>query len=458
MRVSFNLYNINNLCLLINKQEPFFGYLLSGIKIKIGKYKEFEYMACDSSCIYIQEEFIEYVQQDSSKLKEFISILLHEIYHIFLHHSWRYGFSNTALYSQYKNKPWLASLINIVLDAIINTNLVKSGYSFGSLKYVSLSSILPSDHPRINDNTWTEDELLLFVLDNSKKEGSKIQLPNGNFIEESSIEKDILFSNESSQAEKDIQKVESIKEISLKAAKSFKESGKNPGKLGSKIIPQEIITNKENNIPWEVRLKELAANAISNKYVTNYNQVIEHNFYAFELGINPFNKCPIEYPYKPLPQPNTVAVYIDLSGSIFCCPETLGSFLNEINEIAKYVGNLLLVTFDCGMTGCYLFDMEQIEEPLGDLLKREKDKYLVGGGGTDVIPLFKEFFNSFVNYNIDINIDNICMLIVLTDLWMSKVPLSLEPINTNGIIPTVWVVPEDACKDDLNFGEVLEIK
>jgi predicted metal-dependent peptidase len=471
--LSFNLRSVDNICFLINNYEPFFCYLLSGIKIEFGNYEDFEYMACTSSSISIQEKFIEEVQKDKSKLDEFIFIFLHEIYHIYLHHNWRYGFNNDALYSKYRNRPNLPKLVNYVLDAIINTNLINAGYSFGSLEPTVLNNLLPPDHPKLNINSWTEDELLLEVLSKSTSNNNDsggsfcgagaggelsdncIKLPSGKTIDLDNIDCDLILSEDTSEA---LEAVEAIQEIAKKAANNLRSRGKNPGSLSSSIIPPEFEETKSSNISWEDRLKQIAISSVNDRVVTNYDSLIQDNFYAYDLGLSSFTRCPIEYSYKPLPKPNTVVVYIDLSGSIFSCTETLSKFLFQITEISKYVGNLLLITFDVGMTGCHLFDINELDKPLGDLLIEEKSKYLIGGGGTDVIPLFEEFFNSYSNYDIEINVDNISMLIVLTDLWLEAVDKRLEPVNSKGFIPTLWVVPEDHCSSTVNFGEILLVK
>ena len=456
--LNFNL-NIENICILINKYEPFFCYLISGIKLEIGKFEDFKYMACNSSTIFIQEEFVEIVQQNKSKLKEFTFILLHEIYHIYLHHNWRYGFNNEALFSKYKDKPYLIKLVNLVLDAIINTNLINCGYDFGSLEPTLLKSILPDDHPRINSNSWNEDDLLIEVLKNTQVEetdsGYTLTLFNDKKIKSEDINPDLILS----ESETDLESVQSIQEIAKKGANLFRQNNKSPGNLSSKILPPEFEETKSSNISWEDKLKNTFINSISNRVITNYSNVIEDNFYSYKLGLSDFNKCSIEFPYKPLPEPNTIAVFVDLSGSIFCNPHVLSKFLFQITEISKYVGNLLLITFDIGMTGCFLFDTAELSQPLGDLLEKEKSKYLLGGGGTDVIPLFKEFFNGFSNYNIDVNTDEICMIVVLTDLWLEQVDSSLEPYNCRGNIPTLWVVPEGDfnSSNNVNFGEILII-
>ena len=457
--LTFTLKNVNNICTIVNKLEPFFCYLLSGIKIEFGDYSDIEYMACTSASIKINQNFIEGIQKDKSRLNEFIFIFLHEIYHIYLHHNWRYGFNNDALYSKYIDKPYLPKLINRVLDAIINTNLIEAGYKYGSLEPILLSDVLPSTHPRIQDNSWTEDELLLEVLKSTKAEQKEdgsydLTFGNGKKINTEDITCDLILSD----SEEDLESVESIQEIAKKSAANLRNSGKHAGKLSSKIVPPDIEETKTSNISWEDRLRQIATASFNSAVITNYDNVIADNFYGFNLGLTDFNKCAIEYPYKPLPEPNTIAVYIDLSGSIFSCLDTLSKFVFQISEISKYVGNLLLITFDSGMTGCHLFDMSELEKPLGTLLLEEKSKYLVGGGGTDVIPLFEEFFNSYSNYNVDVNVDNICMLIVLTDLWLEQVNTKLQPVNSKGIIPTLWVVPQSHCSNNISFGELLIIE
>lgn len=461
--LSFDLADPNNICLIIIKVEPFFGYLLSAIKIEVGDYVGFKYAACTSSYIKIQREYVNSVKEDKSKLNEFITLILHEIYHIYLNHYWRFGFYKEGLYNKYKDKgKSLHIIINVVLDAIINTNLRLNDYTSGDLGGYFVDTVLEKDNPRAEDNNWNEEELLAYVLDNSKvnEEDQTIELPSGETIDTSNVELDLFNGDINDDAEASTDTTEKFKELSHKAANYIKSSGKDYGKLSQKLVPDDVKVLKSNDLSWDDRLKQIAINAITTNYSINYDSIKEENFYAFEMGLSPFNLCPVEYNYRPKPKPNTIAVYVDLSGSIFYCDNAISLFLGQISDIAEAVGNILLVTFDDGITGCHMFNMSSISEPLGDVLLRDKDTYLVGGGGTDVIPLFEEFFNNFNDRDISVNIDNICMLVVLTDLYLKPVSKDLEPVNSKGSIPTVWLVPHDDYDNDsiVNFGEILVIK
>ena len=455
----FDLTNPNNICLIIIKVEPFFGYLLSGISIEIRDYEGFKYAACTSSYIKIQRKYIDSVMQDKNKLSEFITLVLHEIYHIYLNHYWRFGFYKEGLYNKYKDKArYLHSLINIVLDAIINTNLRISGYTFGTLGGYFVDTVLEKDNVRANSNDWNEEELLAYVLSNSKydEEGQTIELPSGEIVDLNDVELDLIEGDDvaSDNSEK-------IKELANKAGNYIRSTGKNQGSLSQKLTPDEDVrVAKSNDLSWQDKLKQIAITAMNNTYVINYDNVKEENFYPYEMGLSSFNLCPIEYNYKPKPKPDTIAVYVDLSGSIFGCSHTISLFLGQISEIANAIGNLLLITFDDGITGSHMFNMSEITEPLGDVLLRDKETYLLGGGGTDVIPLFEAFFDGYSEIDIEVNIDNICMIVVLTDLYLESVAKYLEPVNSKGVIPTIWAVPEEDYSNNskVNFGEILVIK
>lgn len=461
--LAFDITNPNNICSIISNVEPFFGYLLSGIKIEVGDYVGFEYAACTSTYIKVQRKYLDTVKEDKSKLKEFITLMLHEIYHIYLNHYWRFGFYKDGLYNKYRDKAkYLKTIINIVLDAVINTNLRLSNYEFGTLGGYFVDTILEKNNPRANDNNWNEEELLAYILSNSKydEESQTVELPSGEKIDLNNIELD-LIEGDGDGNEIRVDTSEKFKELADKAGNYIRSSGKQQGSLSQKLTPNEDIrVAKSNDLSWQDRLKQLALTCINNSYAINYDSVKEENFYPFEMGLSSFNLCPVEYNYKPKPKPDTIAVYVDLSGSIFYCPDTISLFLGQISEIAEAIGNLLLITFDDGITGSYMFNMSELSEPLGDLLLRDKETYLVGGGGTDVIPLFEAFFDSYSKTNIDVDINNICMVIVLTDLYLTPVNKSLEPTNSKGVIPTIWVVPEQDYNDSIkvNFGEILVIK
>ena len=458
--------NDKTIYLLVNKVEPFFAYLLSAISIKIGDYS-FKYAACTNNTIMYNKVYIDKVEADSSKLNEFITLTLHEIYHIYSNHSYRFGLHNKGLYKQYADKAYfLKEIINLVEDAVINQALKEAGYTFGDLGGVFLSTLLEKNHPRINSNDWTEEQLLAYVLANSKfNEGSgadennnslgSITLPSNLTINLIDIDLDVLDGDANNEANKEQQEV--LKDLAKRAADVIRNDKKKQyGNLSSKLIPNDVSSIQSADLKWEDRLKQLACNSLSDKVITNYNVVREEEFYSYQIGLSPFNKCAIEYPYIRLPEPDTVAVFIDLSGSIYSSIDTLNHFLDQVNSISKAVGNLLLVTFDVGVTGTHLFNMSELDKPLIDILIEDKDKYLVGGGGTDVIPLFKQLLEKGFD---EVDSNNIALVVVLTDLYLQQVPKELEPVNSKGVIQTVWTVLEDeySSESEVLFGELLVI-
>ena len=466
-KLSFKL-NDKTIYLLVNKVEPFFAYLLSAISIKIGDYN-FAYAACTNNSIMYNKSYIDKIEQDSSKLNEFITLTLHEIYHIYFNHSYRFGLHNKGLYKQYADKAYfLKHILNLVEDAVINQSLKEAGYTFGDLGGVFLSTLLEKNHPRINSNDWTEEQLLAYVLANSKfnskrgggdldEEGGlgSITLPSGTTIQLVDIDLDVL-SDDSNSNNNEQQEV--LKDLAKKAAHAIKnDKHKQHGKLSKNLIPNDVDSIQSADLKWEDRLKQLASNSLSNKVITNYNVVREEEFYGYEMGLSPFNRCAIEYPYIRLPEPDTVVVFVDLSGSIYGSIECLNHFLEQVNSISKSVGNLLLVTFDVGVTGTHLFNMSELEMSLIDVLINDKDKYLVGGGGTDVIPLFKQFVEGGYDDFVDSN--NVALIVVLTDLYLQQVPQDLEPTNNKGPIQVVWTVLEGEYNEGVEplFGELLVI-
>ena len=462
-KLSFKL-NDKTIYLLINKVEPFFAYLLSAISIKIGDYS-FSYAACTNNTIMYNKSYIDKIEEDSSKLNEFITLTLHEIYHIYSNHSYRFGLHNKGLYKQYADKTYfLKHIINLVEDAVINQALKEAGYTFGDLGGVFLSTLLEPDHPRINSNDWTEEQLLAYVLANSEFNSGgggssslgSITLPSGTTIELVDIDLDVL-DGDSTNNEANKEQQEALKELAKRAGDAIRNDKKKQyGNLSKNLILDDVNSIQSSDLKWEDRLKQLACNSLSDKVITNYNVVREEEFYSYEMGLSPFNRCAIEYPYIRLPEPDTVAVFIDLSGSIYGCIDTLNHFLDQVNSISKAVGNLLLVTFDVGITGTHLFNMSELDRPLIDVLINDKDKYLVGGGGTDVIPLFKQLLEKGFK---EVDTNNIALVVVLTDLYLQQVPEDLEPINNKGIIQTVWTVLEGEFNEGTLplFGELLVI-
>ena len=474
-KLSFKL-NDKTIYLLVNKVEPFFAYLLSAISIKIGDYS-FTYAACTNNTIMYNKSYIDRVEADSSKLSEFITLTLHEMYHIYLNHSYRFGLHNKGLYKQYSDKAYfLKEIINLVEDAVINQSLKEAGYTFGELGGVFLSTLLEPNHPRINDNNWTEEQLLAYVLTNSKFNSSSdnnnnqqqdsnsnsnsnddydsITLPSNLTIKLEEVDLDVLDGDSTNNNE---EQQETLKDLAKRAANAIKnDKKKQHGKLSNKLIPSDVDSIQSSDLRWEDRLKQIASNSLSDKIITNYNVVREEEFYGYEMGLSPFNRCAINHPYIRLPEPDTIAVFIDLSGSIYDSIDCLNHFLDQINSISKVVGNLLLVTFDDGITGTHLFNMSELDRPLIDVLLEHKDKYLVGGGGTDVIPLFKQFINKGFE---QVDNNNICLIVVLTDLYLERVPQELEPFNNKGSIQVIWTVLEKEYYESNIplFGELLVI-
>jgi predicted metal-dependent peptidase len=483
-KLSFKL-NDKTIYLLVNKVEPFFAYLLSAISVKIGNYS-FAYAACTNNTIMYNKSYIDRVEADSSKLSEFITLTLHEIYHIYFNHSYRFGLHNKGLYKQYSDKAYfLKEIINLVEDAVINQSLKEAGYTFGELGGVFLSTLLEPNHPRINDNNWTEEQLLAYVLANSKfnsgsdnnqqqdnnsnsnnnqqqdnnsnssssSNSNSITLPSGLTIKLEEIDLDVLDGDSTNNEEQQ----ETLKDLAKRAANVIRnDKKKQHGKLSNKLIPSDVDSIQSSDLRWEDRLKQIASNSLSDKIITNYNVVREEEFYGYEMGLSPFNRCAINHPYIRLPEPDTIAVFVDLSGSIYGSIDCLNHFLDQINSISKVVGNLLLVTFDEGITGTHLFNMSELDRPLIDVLLEHKDKYLVGGGGTDVIPLFKQFINKGFE---QIDINNVCLIVVLTDLYLERVPQELEPFNNKGSIQVIWTVLEKEYYESNIplFGELLVI-
>jgi predicted metal-dependent peptidase len=468
-KLSFKITD-KTIYLLVNKVEPFFAYLLSAISIKIGDY-DFAYAACTNNTIMYNKSYINKIEADSSKLSEFITLTLHEMYHIYLNHSYRFGLHNKGLYKQYADKAYfLNHILNLVEDAIINQSLKEAGYTFGDLGGVFLSTFLEKDHPRINDNNWTEEQLLAYVLTNSKFSGGgsnkgqqqdgnnddldTITLPSGLTIKLEEIDLDVLEADSTNNNE---EQQEILKDLTKKAANAIRnDKKKQHGKLSNKLIPSDVDSIQSSDLRWEDRLKQIASNSLSDKIITNYNIVSEEEFYGYEMGLSPFNRCAINHPYIRLPEPDTIAVFVDLSGSIYGSIECLNHFLDQINSISKVVGNLLLVTFDDSITGTHLFNMSELDRPLIDVLLEHKDKYLVGGGGTDVIPLFKQFINKGFE---QVDINNVCLIVVLTDLYLERVPQELEPFNNKGSIQVIWTVLEKEYNESNIplFGELLVI-
>lgn len=462
--------NDKTIYLLINKVEPFFAYLLSAISIKIGDYRDFKYAAATNNTVLYNKLYIDEVEADSSKLSEFITTTLHEIYHIYSNHCYRFGFHNKALYKQYADKAYyLKHIINMVLDAVINQALKEAGYNFKDIEVIYLSSLLEPNHPKINSNDWTEEELLAYVLaksefnlsnndnkeqqeGNNEDDSDSITLPSGLTIRFVDIDLDVLDCDSSNKEQQEV-----LKDLAKKAGDIIRnDKNKQYGKLSNSLVPSNVENIQSTNLRWEDRLKQIASNCLSSKVITNYNAVIEEEFYGYEMGLTSFNKCAINHPYIRLPEPDTVIVFIDLSGSIYGSMNTLNHFLDQINTISKTIGSLLLVTFDDGITGTHLFNMSELSEPLIDILIKDKDKYLVGGGGTNVIPLFKQFVES--GYN-DVDINNVALIVVLTDLYLQPVPLDLEPYNSKGVIQVVWTVLENDYNENNSpfFGELLVI-
>ena len=100
--------------------------------------------------------------------------------------------------------------------------------------------------------------------------------------------------------------------------------------------------------------------------------------------------------------------------------------------------------------------MSELDRPLIDVLLEHKDKYLIGGGGTDVIPLFKQLINKGFE---QVDINNVCLIVVLTDLYLERVPQELEPFNNKGSIQVIWTVLEKEYYENNIplFGELLVI-
>jgi len=70
---------------LLNQVEPFLAYVTQSIAI-VFKKKNGAKMSCSYNTIFIDDDFVEEVIKDSSKLGLFLAVLIHETLHIFLKH------------------------------------------------------------------------------------------------------------------------------------------------------------------------------------------------------------------------------------------------------------------------------------------------------------------------------------------------------------------------------------
>lgn len=461
--------------------DPFLSYVLTGVKQNITDDPSctaqtdgetitfgsvwFEKIKADPKSFMFEEDKKIGATESERFCAMVQTVTAHELMHVMLNHPYRGGTLLKGIKSL-RDKKLMHSLINCVYDAIINENLRNNKYLMPNM-FVFLTSLLSEEDIDRHPQNWTEEELLLYILkfnsqkqkENCQQQGANdsnnsdvVYLPSGGILQKENevviyvsedgsvqieINNDVIISNpEFSEAQ--LEKIKDLIEGASNRVNTYYPSYANKS---SSLCKQFIIANanryKTEPINWaELLLREINSN-FKNSYKLNPNRLKDENFYGYVTGMTPLSRCAIESPLELQVKPNLLVIILDLSGSIFCDEALLGKFMDQINHISEHVEDVLLITFDVGIINCFEFAISQIKEGLGNVLIQDNKKYLAGGGGTDICPVFDDLNQGLLQYEdlLTVDVSRTGTVVVFTDLEFYKdVSNSLEPEA-----PVIWV-------------------
>lgn len=387
----------------LQKENPFFSYLIMGLKIQ-DRQDVTQTCAVDiRSNFYYNAEFVNKLNKDEIK-----SVLAHEVMHVALFHLSRLNGRDIKLW-------------NIATDIAVNSILKQNGFVFSGLlnggfvpynNEVKIANITIKDiDKKVAEEIYNE---LIQKIHEQKQEGKGKGGGEGIEINEKGFDKHI-FSDESDLTEAEVQKIEKeIKKCLAEASAYAKIQGNSPAGLERFI--DDLLENKLN---WK---------EILYKYITREIPVD----FTYMKPSKKSQACGFYMPSMRREEIN-ISVAIDTSGSIG--KAELTEFLSELVGIAK--------SFDCLKIHVLFWDTEcnnhyTIENGSIEAILNYK---IGGGGGTDFSDIYEYLSNEVPNNK---------ALVFFTD-GFATFPSQEE-------VKTLWVLNKNSCPDEhIPYGDIARL-
>lgn len=337
---------LNKVIFRVYLMFPFYGFIMERTRICLSTTVP---TACVDSkgTMFINPDFIKQLNKD-----QLLFVFIHELHHLAMNHIARKGNREPKLW-------------NIACDYVINFTVNNELTSRG------ISGVIPGI---CLDNTYSNmssEQVYTDLLKHSTSENNPIfsyDLSTQPLEDDNEIE---IRNTRIPLTEKEREtKSRDWKKISIEAATNAKIQGNLPG-----YIEREVQGNCNPSVPWEKVLR--------NKLMDEYSNPTKWNF-----SFNMRNRRQTNQPYI-LPgndwkkNKKPIVFALDTSGSL--CDKELNKGLKEIEQIRKLFDlDILFLTFDTKIQNKTWI--------------KANDKFIIprilGGGGTDFTPIFRDIKNS----------------------------------------------------------------
>jgi len=378
----------------LQKQNPFFAYLVMNLNFK--EDKDIESIGVDfkGNCFY-NPKFIESLTDNVLK-----GVLAHEVLHLALEHLLREGNRERRLF-------------NVATDLVINNILVRSNFELPQLQ----GGLVPYGNEfQFKDGNVIRDldKKVAEEVYNEIKSNKKLSKELNGDGDRGRFDKHIY-------AEKG-DKGKEFKESKEKWNRAFSEASvyaKQKGNLpqGMDRLLDEVLNEKVN---WKFVLYKYLTRTLPYDYT--YSRPSKRSFGS---GF-----------YMPsiLRENLEVVVSVDTSGSI--SQEELSEFLAEIIGIARTFNNIKITIIVCDNT------IKDIYEVGNGDIEKIKNLKIVGGGGTSHIPIYDYIEEYLPNTKFVVN---------FTDGYTSFP--DYEKVKSIWVI-----TKDGCKEEDIPFGEVISLK
>lgn len=311
--------------ILLQKQKPFFAYIL--LNLKISEDNKIETICVNQKGeIKYNNSFIESLSDEEIK-----GVVCHECLHIVFEHLTRQTNRNPLLF-------------NVASDIVVNNILVNDGLQLPKNGLIPINNQIEVFEQKINEIDKKSAEQIYELL---LKKYKKQEVPVGFDIHEI--------------GEKDEQEIKKWKKVLVEASTYARQQGNLP--KGMERMIDDLLNQKVN---WKHLLYKYITNEMLFDYT--YNSPSKR---SIATGI-----------YMPSMKKENIKIYvsIDTSGSI--SQEELTEFVSEIIGIGKSFNNITIKVLVCD---CEIH--QELEVRNGDI-PTIRDIKLKGGGGTSFsVPL-----------------------------------------------------------------------
>lgn len=389
----------------LQKESPFFSYLVLNLKIK--QSDETKTMGVDNmGNLYYSEKWVK-----SLSLDELKGVLIHEVLHLALSHFIRGKDKDRMVY-------------NIASDLVINCILKNNNFRLPE------GALIPSYNTYILDGNITKNGKAYEIKNIDKKSAEEIYNELMNKLKTKSVKilskkqfDEHIYGNGKgnkgeNKSEKEIEgeQIKKWKQILTESSVYAKQQGNLPKGMERSI---DILLNDKIN--WKTLLYKYITNELPFDYTYNY----------------PSKKSRATGIFMPSVKRESIDIVIsvDTSGSIG--QEELSEFLGEIVGIAKSFNNINMTLIVCD---CEIKDIYEVRNGNIDTILNLKIR---GGGGTN---------HKLIYDYVAENMPNTRFIINFTDGYTSFNNIENNP-------RTIWVITKGGIDESkIPFGEVISLK